>query len=149
MYWTFSKYVTKIQNNCPKIFSKLHDNFERLCFFRSMFALTCTRFVSIETIRWIYKTTTLKALIVNFKLSQYDKSNNKTCATSEDSDQPAHPRSLIRVFADRMYLLQHPSHPKRDERNPCHTRWMNRLIWVFACYLVLTVGFIVRWLISF
>ena len=32
----------------------------------------------------------------------HDKSYNKTCATSEDSDQPAHPRSLIRVFADRI-----------------------------------------------
>ena len=34
------------------------------------------------------------------------KTYNKTCATSEDSDQPAHPRSLIRVFADRKCLLQ-------------------------------------------
>ena len=36
----------------------------------------------------------------------HDKTYNKTCAISEDSDQPAHPRSLIRVFADRMCLLQ-------------------------------------------
>ena len=36
----------------------------------------------------------------------HDKTYNKFCATSEDSDQPAHPRSLIRVFADRMGLLQ-------------------------------------------
>ena len=43
---------------------------------------------------------------------------NKTCATSEDSDQPAHPRSLIRVFADRMCLLQPPGYPKRDKREP-------------------------------
>ena len=40
----------------------------------------------------------------------------KTYATSEDSDQPAHPRSLIRVFADRMYILQPPGYPKRDKR---------------------------------
>ena len=38
----------------------------------------------------------------------HDKTYNKTSATSEDSDQPAHPRSLIRVFADRMCLLQPP-----------------------------------------
>ena len=31
-----------------------------------------------------------------------------------NSDQPAHPRSLIRVFADRMCLLQLPRYPKRD-----------------------------------
>ena len=37
-------------------------------------------------------------------------------ATSEDSDQPAHPRSLIRVFADRICLPQPLGYPKRDER---------------------------------
>ena len=32
----------------------------------------------------------------------YDPANDKTYnATSEDSDQPAHSRSLIRIFADR------------------------------------------------
>ena len=41
---------------------------------------------------------------------------NKTCSNSEDSDQPAHPRGLIRVFADRMCLLQPPGYPKRDEQ---------------------------------
>ena len=29
----------------------------------------------------------------------HDKTYNKTCATSEDTDQPAHPRSIISVFA--------------------------------------------------
>ena len=46
------------------------------------------------------------------------KNYNKTCATSEDSDQPGHLRSLIRVFADRMCLLQSPGYLKRDERVP-------------------------------
>ena len=46
----------------------------------------------------------------------HDKNYNKTCATREDSDQSAHPRSLIRVFADRMRLLQPPGYPKKDER---------------------------------
>ena len=32
----------------------------------------------------------------------HDKTNKKMCAPSEDSDQPGHPPSLIRVFADRM-----------------------------------------------
>ena len=48
----------------------------------------------------------------------HDKTNNKTCATSEDSDQTAHPRSLIRVFADRMCLLQPQSYPKRNKQEP-------------------------------
>ena len=35
----------------------------------------------------------------------HDTTYNKTCSISKYSDQPAHPRSLIRVLADRMYLL--------------------------------------------
>ena len=31
----------------------------------------------------------------------HDKTNIMTCAPSEDSDQPVHPPSLIRVFAVR------------------------------------------------
>ena len=37
--------------------------------------------------------------------------DNKTYATSEDLDQPTHPRSLIRVFTDRMRPLQPPGYP--------------------------------------
>ena len=39
-------------------------------------------------------------------------------STREDSDQPPHLRSLIRVFADRMCPLQRPSYPKMDKREP-------------------------------
>ena len=48
----------------------------------------------------------------------HDKTYNKTCATSEDSDQPAHPRSLIRVLTDRMCLLLSPGYPKRNKQEP-------------------------------
>ena len=48
----------------------------------------------------------------------HDKTYNKTCATIEDSDQPAHPRSLIRVFANRLCRLRPPGYPKRDKREP-------------------------------
>ena len=41
---------------------------------------------------------------------------NKTCETSEDSDQTALSRSLIRVFADHMCLLQPPGYPRKDKR---------------------------------
>ena len=47
----------------------------------------------------------------------HEKTFNKTCATSKDSDQTAHPRSLIRVFASRMFL-QLPGYPKRVKREP-------------------------------
>ena len=45
----------------------------------------------------------------------HDKTYNKTYASSEDLDQPAHSRSLIRVLANRMCLLKPPSYPKRDK----------------------------------
>ena len=48
----------------------------------------------------------------------HDKTCNKTSATSEDSDQPAHPRSLIRVSADRMWLLQPLGYLKRNKQEP-------------------------------
>ena len=32
----------------------------------------------------------------------HDKTNKMACAPSEDSDQPGHPPSLIRIFAVRM-----------------------------------------------
>ena len=46
------------------------------------------------------------------------KTYNKSCAINDDSNQPADPRSLIRVFADRMCLLQPPGDTKRDKREP-------------------------------
>ena len=35
----------------------------------------------------------------------HEISNNKVCATSKASDQPAHMRSLIRAFASRLSIL--------------------------------------------
>ena len=35
----------------------------------------------------------------------HEISNNVVCATSKDSDQPAHTRSLIRAFASRLSVL--------------------------------------------
>ena len=45
----------------------------------------------------------------------HDKLYNKTRATSKDSDQAAHSRSLIRVFADRICLLQPLGYPEMDK----------------------------------
>ena len=75
-----------------------------------------------------------------------------TCATSEDSDQTAHPRSLIRVFADRMRLVQPPGYPKRDKREPLpygvDVQAVLNLCWSHrSCCIV--VDFVVRWLIYF
>ena len=36
---------------------------------------------------------------------RHEISNNAVCATSKDSDQPAHTHSLIRAFASRLNCL--------------------------------------------
>ena len=46
----------------------------------------------------------------------HDNTYDKTCATSKDSDQPGHLHSPIRVFADRMCLLQLPRVSKKTEQ---------------------------------
>ena len=69
------------------------------------------------------------------------------CAPSEDSDQPGHPPSLIRVFAVRMKkawsLATHRAHSKDSDQ----TMRMPRLIWVFAGRTCHFIGFIMRWFI--
>ena len=46
----------------------------------------------------------------------HDKTNKMSCAPSEDSDQPGHPPSLIRVFTVRMkkaWVLIYPLSARR------------------------------------
>ena len=55
---------------------------------------------------------------INKNKPAHDKTYNRTSAISEDSDQPVHPHSLIRVFADGICLLQPQDYLNRDEREP-------------------------------
>ena len=71
----------------------------------------------------------------------HDKTNKMTCAPSDDSDQPGHLPSLIRVFAIHMKkhwaLATYWAHSKNSDQ----TGRMPRLIWVFAGQiLVLSCG---------
>ena len=65
----------------------------------------------------------------------HDKTNKMVCAPSEDSDQPGHPPSLIRVFTVRTKKPCFLSYPLSAQQ---------RLIWVFAgnkiILLVLSCG---------
>ena len=54
----------------------------------------------------------------------HDKSNKMICAQSEDSDQPGHPPSLIRVFA--VHSMGNFLHA--DSEDSDQTRRMPRLI---------------------
>ena len=64
------------------------------------------------------------------------QNQQNNCAPSEDSDQPGHLPSLLRVFAVRMKkawvlgypLATHWAHSADSDQ----TEWMPRLIWVFA-----------------
>ena len=47
---------------------------------------------------------------------QHDKTNKMACAPSEDSDQPGHPPSMIRVFAVRMKKPRVLSYPFSAQR---------------------------------
>ena len=46
----------------------------------------------------------------------HDKTNKMACAPSEDSDQPGHPPSLIRVFTVRMMKTWTLSYPLSAQR---------------------------------
>ena len=63
----------------------------------------------------------------------HDKTYNKTCVTSKDSDQPVHPSSMARVLV----------HPCKDSGQ---TARMRRLTAVFAGRKSLIIGFVDRWL---
>ena len=66
------------------------------------------------------------------------KTNKMACVPREDSDQPGHPPSLIRVFAVHMKKVWVFSYPL-----------MPRLIRVFAGPKGHFVGFVMRWLILY
>ena len=67
---------------------------------------------------------------------QHDKTNKITCSPSEDSNQPGHPPSLIRVFSVRMkkhwslcYLLsiqQKPWSDCADAQTNLSLRWAHK-----------------------
>ena len=49
-------------------------------------------------------------------------------APSEDSDQPGHPPSLIRVFAVAQWVAKDPSFLHADSEDSEQTWWMPKLI---------------------
>ena len=78
----------------------------------------------------------------------HDKTNKMACAPSEDSDQPGHPPSLIRVFAvhiKKAWVLSYPLSTQRrlwsdwaDAQAHLSLRWAQSNF----------VGFVMSWLIS-
>ena len=71
-----------------------------------------------------------------------------SCAPSEDSDQPGHPPSLIRVFAMCTIGAKDPNFLHAGSEDSDQTGRMPRLILIFAGRTCPFVSFVVRWLIS-
>ena len=65
---------------------------------------------SCKKTHWFY------SWVYQFIWAAHDRTNKMACAPSEDSDQPGHPSSLIRVFVVRMkkaWVLNYPLSTKR------------------------------------
>ena len=75
---------------------------------------------------------------------QHDRTNKMACAPSEDSDQPGHPPSRIRVFPVRMKKAWALSYPLSASEDSDQTGRMPRLIRVFAGRTCHFVGFVMR-----
>ena len=85
----------------------------------------------------------------------HDKTNKMICALSEDSDQPGHPPSLIRVFAVGMKKPWVFSYPMSASEDSDQTGRMSRLIFQAGrtCHFVgsvmkrLTLCLVVTWVV--
>ena len=64
---------------------------------------------------------------------RHEISNNVVCATSKDSDQPAHTRSLIRAIACRLSILWVLSYWLNIVWSFKLTRRLHRVVWVYTC----------------
>ena len=76
-------------------------------------------------------------VILNEIEPSHDKTNKMACAPSEDSDQPGHPPSLIRVFACAWRKLGSLATLWAHSEDSDQTWRMPRLIWVFAGRIVI------------
>ena len=76
----------------------------------------------------------------------HNKTNKMACAPSEDSDQPRHPPSLIRVFVVRMKKALVLSYPLSASEDFDQTWRKPRLIGVFTGHTCHFVGFVIKWL---
>ena len=70
----------------------------------------------------------------------HDKTNKMACAPSEDSDQPGHPPSLIRVFAVRMKKACVLSYALSAQRRLWSPGWSVFAGRTFIFFLVLSWG---------
>ena len=63
----------------------------------------------------------------------HENSNDVVCATSKASDQPAHMRSLIRVFASHLNILWLSIYWLNILCSFYALKGLHRLVWVYTC----------------
>ena len=91
------------------------------------------------------------SILIIIEQRQTWQNQQSGCASSEDSDQPGHPPSLIRVFAVRMKKPWGLSYPLSAQRRLWSTLWSDwanaqadlSLCWAHTHF----VGFVMSWLI--
>ena len=97
--------------------------------------------------RWVHKIHIVYKRCNIFELTHI-KTNKMACASSENSDQPGYPPSLIRVSAVRMkkaWLLSYPlSTKQRLWSDGANAQADLRLRWAQSHF----IGFVMRWLMS-
>ena len=71
----------------------------------------------------------------------YDKTYNRTCVTSRDSDQPVHPSSTARVSFTTLWVAWRLYKAHEISKDSDQTVLMHSLIWVFAGHTSFIVGF--------
>ena len=81
----------------------------------------CCYKTSKQTQKKLLRMFLLKLSLLKFPLliiieSRHDKTNKLACAPSENSDQPGHPHSLIRIFTVRMEKVWVLSYPLSAQR---------------------------------
>ena len=94
----------------------IHDHWIFICFEQKFDFLLSQYRMSLVIIK-MYQLSYHLLLFIHEP--QHDKTNKMTCAPSEDSDQPGHPPSLIRVLAVRMekaWVLSYPLSAQRRLR---------------------------------
>ena len=98
------------------IFFSLHSNIlshARLLWLKNFIA---SRLPTLDLWLWHFCICSIRCSAWNTNEPPQDKTNKVVCAPSEDSDQPGHPPSLIRVFDVRMKKTWTLSYPLSAQR---------------------------------
>ena len=90
-----------IMSRCPVWWSESLLGTQSFCWFCHEVAHVYFAWRALSQIACVYSCNKIKKASCRNEPT-HDKINKMTCAPSEDSDQPGHPPSLIRVFAVRL-----------------------------------------------